>query len=136
MRVMILLNHGFKHVVVDTVIPDVIPPDFTDNIIAIVVLRTDPLELARRLSHRRWPIEKYLENIEAELVGSLTAYVREIYDDKPIVEVDTTGRSVDDVCCEILSLIKSGRSRVYIDWLAKYDNPLDVLRRARIIAGI
>ena len=95
-----------------------------------LILRLDPVVLARRLRARRWPRRKIWENVEAELVDvSLYQAVRCLGKAR-VHEIDTTSMSPSPLLAKAMKLISSrkgpaGRS---VDWLSKYD-PLDLSRR-------
>jgi adenylate kinase len=69
-----------------------------------VVLRCNPEELRERLSERNYSEEKIEENIESEILDVLLGEAVKKQDN--IIEVDTTGRTAEDVAKEIKSRIK------------------------------
>lgn len=69
----------------------------------VVVLRTGPKALRKRLEKRGWPEEKIEENLEAEIMGICKQEVWE--SGKKVIEVDTTGKGLGDVVEEIVSKI-------------------------------
>lgn len=81
----------------------------------VVVLRTDPAELRKRLEMRRYPRKKVMENIEAEVMGVC------LYDSlkhKNVLELDTTKKiNINNV---LKWLEKGGKSVNRIDWLPRF----------------
>ncbi|MEA2003433.1 MAG: adenylate kinase family protein [archaeon] len=72
-----------------------------------VVLRARPDELERRLSLRKWIREKIRENVEAEMLDVILTEAVEANEN--VVEVDTTGKSPDDVCRILEDMIQNKR---------------------------
>lgn len=72
-----------------------------------VVLRTRPDVLEKRLSLRKWSRKKIHENIEAEMLDVILTEAVEVNDN--VVEVDTTGKSAEDVCGILSDMIKKRR---------------------------
>lgn len=70
----------------------------------VVVLRTNPLELLRRLSTR--PKEKALENAQAEALDVIL--IETISKFGKAYEIDTTNRSVEEVAEKFLEAYESG----------------------------
>lgn len=56
----------------------------------VVVLRTSPSILRKRLVSRGWPAAKVQENVEAEAVGVVLVESMELEPPVPVYEVDTT----------------------------------------------
>ena len=69
-----------------------------------VVLRTRPDELKKRLSLRKWSKEKVRENVEAEAIDLILQEAVEVNDN--VVEVDTTGKSAEEVSCILLDMMR------------------------------
>ncbi len=66
----------------------------------VVVLRTRPSVLYERLSARGYPEDKVMENVMAEALDYCLLKAEERY--KHVIQVDTTGKSVEDVVEQIL----------------------------------
>lgn len=110
--------------VIESVIPDIIPKSYAK---LVVILRFDPLILARRLIKRGWKLGKILENVEAELLGVCLQEAMDYYGMRLVHEIDMTGRKTEEVVNEIQDLLKRNVKVTkvgVIDWLSKYDNPL------------
>lgn len=69
-----------------------------------VVLRCDITELGKRLKKRKWSAEKIDENLQAEIFSECKDDLTE--SDYEIVEIDTTGRSAENVVKEIKNILK------------------------------
>ena len=76
----------------------------------VIVLRAHPEEVIKRISGRGYPEEKVLENAEAEALDYCTTRAIEEYGSKRVFEVDTTGKTVDQVVEECLKIVR-GRKR-------------------------
>jgi adenylate kinase len=90
----------------------------------VIVLRTRPDELRRRLSQRGWSPEKIQENLEAEILGVCSSNVLRRYGKERIHEIDTTKLSPNDTLRIALDIIKS-KDEIYavgsINWLAELE---------------
>ncbi len=86
----------------------------------VILLRCDPVELARRLGRaRRGRPRDRAENALAEALDVLRVEAARLR--RPVAEVDTTGRPVAAVAREVAGLL-SGRPRrrpPRVDWLAE-----------------
>lgn len=72
----------------------------------VIILRTEPEELRKRLKEKGWRHEKVEENVEAEMVEVCTFEAREL--GVKFREIDTTGRKAGDVAEEIARMVKPG----------------------------
>ena len=89
-----------------------------------VVLRLDPLVLARRLKERNWPKLKIWENVEAELIDLSLYDSLEVLGKRRVYEVDATGKSPGNLVREILMALHRGKGwsmKSLPNWLGKYD---------------
>jgi adenylate kinase len=88
-----------------------------------IVLRLAPAELRKRLEARGYPERKVRENLEAEALDVILVESLELC--SRVSEIDTTGRSVDDVVNLIIKAIRRevdlppGR----VDWLEDLFDP-------------
>lgn len=88
----------------------------------IIVLRTHPDVLKKRLEKKGFDMRKILENAEAELVDVILMESLEMCD--RVYEIDTTDKTPEEVRDCILSIIGneiSGFEPGKIDWLSKVD---------------
>ena len=90
----------------------------------VIVLRTHPRILERRLKRRGYNKEKIKDNVECELIDYCIIKSENVYNKQnvPIVEVNTTNKSVQRVVSEILEIIKGLRNPKHIDWASKMFN--------------
>lgn len=97
-------------------VPDVVPSETASF---IFVLRRAPWRLKEELEARGYNCEKLRENVEAELLGVSLVEAVEAYGHERICEIDTTGRTPEEVVEEALSIINGdiGCHRGQIDWL-------------------
>ncbi len=83
----------------------------------IIILRCHPKVLMERLMPRGYGEEKIMENLEAEAIDIILEEALET--GKPIYEIDTTEKSIDDVVASIFDIL-SGNAEGYepgkIDW--------------------
>lgn len=110
-----------KNAVVDGHLSHFIPAD------VVIVLRADPRILARRLENRGYSRAKIADNVEAELIDLIL--VEALERSTSVIEVDTTGKTPEEVVDEILSLLRSGvKKRVgVVDWTPYYDELVEYL---------
>jgi len=94
----------------------------------VVVLRTHPRLIGERLTERGYSREKVGENVEAEFVDVIL--VEALEENENVIEVDTTGKTPEEVVNEILELIEKGvKKRVgVVDWSEVYDEVIPYLR--------
>lgn len=94
----------------------------------VIVLRANPKLIAERLKERGYSREKLGENVEAELVDVIL--VEALEENENVIEVDTTGKTPEEVVEEILNLMGKGvKKRVgIVDWSEVYDEVLPYLR--------
>jgi len=88
----------------------------------IVVLRTRPDILKKRLKKRRWSKKKIGENLEAEILGTCSSEALE--SGERVLEVDTTGKRASKIAKTIKSLIDNNEDTEDIDWLKDYEHML------------
>ncbi|MBU0899148.1 MAG: adenylate kinase family protein [Nanoarchaeota archaeon] len=72
----------------------------------VIVLRCAIGELRKRMEKRGWPEQKIEENIEAEIMGICKEEAED--DDKDVLEIDTTGKTAENVTKEIKLKLKKG----------------------------
>jgi adenylate kinase len=94
----------------------------------VILLRKAPWELREILQKRNYSNKKILENLEAEIMGVIAEEARERYPLEKIHEVDTTGKSIDDLVQEIIMVINGEipSNPQLIDWLI-YPETMSVL---------
>ena len=89
-----------------------------------VVLRLDPLVLARRLKERNWPKLKIWENVEAELIDLSLYDSLKVLGNRGVYEIDATTKSPGNLVREILMALHKGKGwsmKSLPNWLGKYD---------------
>jgi adenylate kinase len=89
----------------------------------VVVLRCEPAVLKERLRKRGYPLEKVMENVEAELIGVVANTAFEKFGDRKTWELDTTKTSPHEAA---KAIVESSRKRTpsgpKIDWTLAYDS--------------
>jgi adenylate kinase len=87
----------------------------------VIVLRSDPDELMKRLRKRRLPRRKVYENVAAEILDVCLVDAMATFGRNKVCEVDTTGRTPRSILTEALGLLERrieprlGKT----DWLGK-----------------
>ena len=90
-----------------------------DILLKLFILRLRPDILLERLLKRGWHPRKVAENVEAELLGVCTANALEEHPREKVCEIDTTGKTPDEVTEEILMTLASEKECLLgIDWLS------------------
>jgi adenylate kinase len=122
-----VLNKG-KGIVVDAHSFDRFMPR-QPNMIGLV-LRLDPLTLARRLKLRGWARQKIWENVEAELIDLSLYEAWSFLGAARLYEIDASSKSPRALLNAAMKLLSSRRGvrKKNIDWLHKYD-PVDLSRK-------
>jgi adenylate kinase len=90
-------------------------------------LRCHPDELKRRLSVKEYSDSKIKENVQAEILGDSIHHFIEKQMKKPLIEIDTTHISIENVAELIINVIKgqfdfSRFKPGKIDWLEELNN--------------
>jgi adenylate kinase len=70
----------------------------------VVILRTNPKELRKRMSRKGWPRRKIEENVEAEIMEVVKSEALESA--KRVLEMDTTGRKPEWVAGQIAARLR------------------------------
>ncbi|WP_297065870.1 adenylate kinase family protein [Thermococcus sp.] len=111
-----------KNVVVDGHLSHFLKADL------VVVLRAHPKLVGERLKARGYSKEKIGENVEAELVDVIL--VEALEESGNVIEVNTTGKTPEEVVDEIIELIQKGVKRRVgvVDWSEVYDEVIPYLR--------
>ncbi len=90
----------------------------------LVILRTRPDVLERRLKKRKWPKNKIVENVEAEILDEIT--INAVDKNKNIMELDTSKLNAEKTAKIILECIHKKSIANYkpgkISWIDKYKN--------------
>ena len=87
----------------------------------VIVLRTSPAVLLKRLKLRKWPRKKIHENLECELIDEITQEARAKHNSSRIYEIDTTKKSPYVVVDTVIDVIngKNGK-KTHINWTKTY----------------
>jgi len=88
-----------------------------------IVVRLDPLILARRLNARKWPKRKTWENVEAELIDLSLYESLNFLGPKRVYELDATRKRPRELLKEALRILSVGEGwdGQTPNWLARYD---------------
>jgi len=123
-----LLSTESKPVVIDSHIPDVIAPKRIAK--RVIVLRCHPRILKARLRAKRWRQSKIQENLLAEILDSCLVEAVEYYGWKPVFEIDTSQKSVDQCVTFARAILQGGshKGRMNIDWIGTLNQEHSLLR--------
>ena len=97
-------------------LPYVVAPRSLDR---AVVLRCEPSVLKKRLARRGYPPSKVTENVEAELIGVVSADAFDAFGTGKTSEVDTTGSTPAEAAREVVAAL-GGKGGHRIDWTTDY----------------
>ena len=101
-------------------LPYVVPPGVLDR---VVVLRCEPNVLKRRLVRRGYPPGKVAENVEAELIGVVSADAYDRCGPAKTSEVDTSISPPKETALDVAELLRGPRNPPpRIDWTLGYDS--------------
>ncbi len=94
-----------------------------DSVARVVILRCEPAVLRKRLAARRYPKGKLVENVEAELIGVVSADTFDAFGPERCFELVTTASSPEETaeaaCIAIRGDIEPGPR---VDWTTRYDS--------------
>ncbi len=87
----------------------------------VIVLRTKPETLKKRLQTKKWSEAKIRENVEAEALDVILIEALQRHEKKKVHEVDTTKKTSEEVAQLIDEIIKGKRACPLgrIDWSAE-----------------
>ncbi|MCD6485297.1 MAG: adenylate kinase family protein [Candidatus Odinarchaeota archaeon] len=119
--VRIINGKKYDTLIIDTHFGEIIPDVYVSF---VFILRTHPEELQKRLKKRNWPKNKIRENIQAEILGTVTYNALQTFSHKKIFEIDTTKITPEETM-NIISKIISNPSDKFcekykvgvVDWL-------------------
>jgi adenylate kinase len=85
----------------------------------VAVLRRSPYQLAKIFRQRKYTPMKMKENIAAEILGITLYDSVETFGKERVAELDTTGKTPEDIAKDIVSKLKKSRKQIgIIDWLS------------------
>jgi adenylate kinase len=94
------------------------------NLVSLVfVLRRDPVELRKLMEQSGFSDKKLHENLASEILDTCLVDALNVVGQRKVCEVNTTGKSVEDVAHEIMLLLDNpGNCQVgIVDWLGKLE---------------
>ena len=101
-------------------LPYVLEPSLAEK---VFVLRCEPAVLKRRLVERRYPRQKVTENVEAELIGVVSADAFDAFGSARTFEFDTTDADPGGAAEAIGSVAKGEAGPgPRLDWTRRYDS--------------
>ncbi len=100
---------------------DVVPPE---TVLYAFVLRRAPWKLRVELSDRGFPMEKVMENVEAELLDVCLVETVKTLGPERVCEIDTTDSTPEEVVEEVMSVIQASKPCLHghVDWLGHIES--------------
>ncbi|HUX99878.1 MAG TPA: adenylate kinase family protein [Candidatus Deferrimicrobium sp.] len=92
-----------KNIIIDGHFADIVPDSITS---IVIILRTDPRVLEKRLIEKQFPPPKIQENLQSEILGSCTQFAMKNHDRNKIYEIDTSTLPIEAIIKKIQTLIK------------------------------
>ncbi len=89
-----------------------------------IVLRLDPVILAKRLHARNWPKLKIWENVESEMIDVSLYDSLKVLGKTRVIEINATRKRPEELVSEILRELSRNKGwslKSSPDWLKKYD---------------
>ena len=110
-----------KFLIIESHFSDIVPEQYINF---VIILRCGPDELYNRLKSRGYKEEKIRENVQSEILGNCVNYFLNKPLNMPILEIDTTNRSIESISKTIIDiLMKKIDSNDFlvgkVDWLEK-----------------
>ena len=91
----------------------------TTGIDLVAVLRRSPYQLSKIFRQRKYTPMKMKENIAAEILGITLYDSVETFGKERVAELDTTGKTPQDIANDIVSKLQKSRKQIgIIDWLS------------------
>jgi len=94
------------YLIIESHFSDIIPAHLINF---AIILRCHPDELLKRLENRGYSEKKIYENAQAEILGNCTSYFLEKNLRVPLIEVDTTHKTVSETANIIWNIILTKR---------------------------
>ncbi len=94
-----------------------------DSVARVVILRCEPTVLRKRLAARSYPKGKLVENVEAELIGVVSADTFDAFGPElcfELVTTDLTPKETAEAACAAIRGDAEPGPR--IDWTTRYDS--------------
>jgi adenylate kinase len=89
----------------------------------VIILRTNPRVLEKRLKAKKWKKSKIDENVKAEILDSATIEAIELHGNKKVFEIDTSKLTPEKTASTIESILNNFPAKYRagkIDWTEKY----------------
>ena len=84
----------------------------------LIILRKNPYKLSTIYKKRKYSKNKIRENIESEILGIIAHDAFKKLDKSKIVQIDTTGKSIQKVVLQTKNAIKGKKKSDDVDWLS------------------
>ena len=87
-------------------------------------MRRNPVELRKFMERCGFSGRKLWENLASEILDVCLCDALNVYEEGKVCELDVSGKSVEEVVCEILDVLNGSRKcRVgVVDWLGKLES--------------
>lgn len=101
----------------------------------VVVLRCSPANLRMRYLKRKYNESKIRENLEAEMIGLISAKALEVYGLRKLAEFDTSKSTAESIARRILATMRGKSAPEFgrIDWLSSQYSSRELMRQLKAI---
>ncbi len=82
----------------------------------MIVLRRNPYDLITVYKDRGYTDKKSIENTGSEVLGIITHDAKSKFQNK-VFQVNSSGKSIEDVVKKVMSIISSNKGNEKVDWL-------------------
>ncbi len=82
----------------------------------VIVLRRDPYDLISVYKERKYSDEKSKENLGSEVLGIIAHDAKSKFQEK-VFQINTSGKSIQEVVEKVMALISSNKGNEEVDWL-------------------
>ncbi len=109
-------NRDYDYLIIESHFSDLVPNLYIDY---AVILRCHPDELIVRLRKKEYTDAKIMENVQSEILGNCMNYLIQKKLKNPLIEIDTTKLTVEQVAKKIIDTIqtKNYEETKQVDWL-------------------
>lgn len=106
-----------EYILIEGHYADIMPNELVSK---IIILRTHPEVLKKRLKQKNYSTKKIIENLQAEILGTCSYHAIKSFETKKIYELDNSELTIEETVKKIVNLIKENMNRSSIgkiDWL-------------------
>ena len=112
------IHHQTGWVIIESHFIDIL---LLSNIHLVVILRTHPFEIKKRLEQRKWGRKKVTENVQAETLGVCIADAKHAFSNFPVIEINTSDTTPTQIANQIVALLNLSETKLLEHTQTKYD---------------